>query len=597
MYSPSAKVLFALMFFVAVMNSAYSQCGPVDHAGADLIISTNTTLGGEHTNIGKFQVSSGVTLSVDPVCKYLIIEADTIIVAGIINGNYAGDAGGSGGVGGGMANGSGNPGQGGFGGLAGTGPGGGNAGLAGLAGGTITQICGGLFCSGNRDGLNGGGGGGGGASGGAYGGIGAAGGWGAYGSGFTGATGGDYGQPGNPKSPFGSEDGVDIAWGSGGGGAGAGGGGWSNGDNGGRGGNGGAMVRLTSAGPLTLSGSITCSGEQGYAGGNGGGESTDDSYTCSSSGYSSCGICSESVFDAAGGAGGGGGGGSGGGIMLQAQGPMVVTGILHAKGGDGGPAGLPRSTIDACFDDARGGGSGSGGRIKIFSNPCYNNNISPTTSVNAGLGGEGVTSGIVGNPGTYRNDLINPDYVALAGGAIALTDPEFCFYGDVPPITSSTAATGGVPGILNYQWQYSITNATSGFSNIPGQINVTYDPGMITQTTWYRRKATSGICEEFSNVVVATVLDCSSIEEQENININVYPNPANDEFFIEIPQLSESSFTLHMFTVHGLKVIDKQFNDFIPGTPVSVTVDLPSGVYLLQIIANDFTATTKISIE
>jgi len=585
----------ALLMFLQCVQ-VYAQCPPTDHGGADLIISSNDTLGGEHTNIGKFMVASGVSLFVDPLCKFLSVEADTIIVSGMINGNFAGETGGNGGAGGAWANGSGNPGQGGQGGFAGNGPGGGIAGGAGGAGGTLTQICGGIFCIGNRDGYNGGGGGGGAGSGGAYGGTGGVGGWGAFGSGYQQATGGDYGLPGAATMAHGTIDADDITWGSGGGGAGGGGGGWNHGTVGGKGGNGGAMVRLLSNGPLTILGGIHCNGENGQTGGSGGGESNDGSMTCSTSGYNSCTLCPESVFDASGGAGGGGGGGSGGGIFLMANGPMSVTGSLQVKGGNGGMPGIPNSILGNCFDNARGGGSGSGGRIKIFSNPCITHNINPNTSVIAGLGGLGVVEGIHANAGTYRGDLINPGYSPLTAGEIYLDDPDFCFFGDVPLITSTTPATGGIPGAVTYQWQYSITGPISGFSNVPGQTGITYDPGLISQTTWYRRKAVTGNCEEISNVVVATVKDCTSINEEEQQRLIVYPNPASNELFVEIPLIIDQDFMVSIFNVTGQEVHQQNFVTEKTGSTLRLEISLPPGNYFIRLVSQELILTAKLKI-
>jgi hypothetical protein len=474
--------------------------------GEPILLLTATPHLGESTSILELlKFLSGVTLTVDFLCKYLIIEADTIIVSGIINGSHSGEYGGTGGVGGAFANGSGNPGRSGQGGTMGSGPGGGTAGASGEDGETLTQICGNFLCIGNRDGLNGGGGGSGGGGGGSYGGISGSGGFGAYGAGFTQASGGLYGSGGLAVSSYGTESGIDITWGSGGGGGGGGGGGWNTGTSGGAGGKGGAMVQLKSHGPLSFSGNIWCNGENGQHGGNGGGASTAGSFVCSSSGYSACGVCNESVFDASGGAGGGAGGGSGGGILIMAHGDMVVTGEIQAKGGNGGMAGNPRSTHGTCFDNARGGGGGGGGRVKIFSNPCSNNAITPTISVIGGTGGDGGYAGIDGNNGTKKTDLEHPNYTALSAGTITLIDPNFCVLGDVPQINCSGQASGGIPGNISYQWQFSTTSSSTGFNAIPNQVSPQYDPSTITQTTWYRRKAISGSCEEFSNVVVATV--------------------------------------------------------------------------------------------
>ena len=58
-----------------------------------------------------------------------------------------------------------------------------------------------------------------------------------------------------------------------------------------------------------------------------------------------------------------------------------------------------------------------------------------------------------------------------------------------PSSISSSGAPNGSGGTLVYKWQKSTTNSSSGFSDIASSNSSTYDPGTITQTTWYRRGA------------------------------------------------------------------------------------------------------------
>jgi Secretion system C-terminal sorting domain/Fibronectin type III domain len=59
---------------------------------------------------------------------------------------------------------------------------------------------------------------------------------------------------------------------------------------------------------------------------------------------------------------------------------------------------------------------------------------------------------------------------------------------DPAAFTSTTAATGET-GTLEYKWQSSTTDSTSGFSDIASSNSATYDPGALSQTTWFRRLA------------------------------------------------------------------------------------------------------------
>lgn len=587
---------FTLFFLALLINPilGFSQCGTTDHAGANWIITSPVTVGGTHTNVGKFEVLIGVTVTVDAACKFLIVEADTIIIYGTINGDGKGDIGGSGGNGGLYANGSGVPGSAGLAGLAGYGVGGGTAGVTGGVGGYIVQICGGLFCSGNQDGFNGGGGGAGGGGGGSYGGLGGGGGYGAFGSGFTGADGGMYGAAGTAAPAYGTATGYDISWGSGGAGGGGGGGGWSSGTNGGIGGIGGGMVTMKAAHKLIMSGNISCNGTDGGNGGAGGGESDDNGFDCSTSGYNACGLCSESIFDAAGGAGGAAGAGSGGGIYIESNGTATITGTLNVLGGAGGTAGNPSSTIGTCYDNARGGGGGSGGRVKILLNPCINNLISPVSNVAGGAGGSGVSVGFPGADGSLEYDLIAQSYIALNGGTISEIDTIFCNFGDVPIIASVSAGAGGM-GTFNYQWEYSTTDSISGFANYPGQTNITMDPSLISVTTWFRRKVSSGSCIEYSNAVKASVVDCSGFEDNTALPFTIYPVPNNGSFTIETSFGFSEVCDIYIYNARGELV--KRSTIPAGQSKLDIQLNAQPGLYLIVLYSGQDIGLKKIAIE
>lgn len=95
---------------------------------------------------------------------------------------------------------------------------------------------------------------------------------------------------------------------------------------------------------------------------------------------------------------------------------------------------------------------------------------------------------------------INPAQTAGTIGSNQL----FCVTGDPSVLTQLTAATGG-EGTYAYQWQSSTDNVT--FANIVGATAQTYDPGVISATTYYRRQVISLLCGAgpVSNVVTITV--------------------------------------------------------------------------------------------
>jgi len=77
-------------------------------------------------------------------------------------------------------------------------------------------------------------------------------------------------------------------------------------------------------------------------------------------------------------------------------------------------------------------------------------------------------------------------YNPTNGGTIG-TSQTICS-GASPAILTQTAAPGGSPvGTLQYKWQTSTTSSSAGFTDITGATAISYQPGSLTQTTWYKR--------------------------------------------------------------------------------------------------------------
>jgi gliding motility-associated-like protein len=82
---------------------------------------------------------------------------------------------------------------------------------------------------------------------------------------------------------------------------------------------------------------------------------------------------------------------------------------------------------------------------------------------------------------------------------------EVCGSGIPPAITSVQPASNGT-GNISYVWQISTTSAISGFSDLLGQTGLNYTPGLISVTSYFRRKAfTSNDAAVFSNVIAVIV--------------------------------------------------------------------------------------------
>lgn len=101
--------------------------------------------------------------------------------------------------------------------------------------------------------------------------------------------------------------------------------------------------------------------------------------------------------------------------------------------------------------------------------------------------------------------------VASITAQVISGNQSVCAGVDPVPFTITTAASGTPTGNpISYQWQKSTTSTTTGYTNISGATNATYDSGPITQTTYFRVIASiSGCntsqCKDTSNVVTLTL--------------------------------------------------------------------------------------------
>jgi len=517
------KLFPAFLFvFVLTINNCFSQCTTVNYPG-NFIVSANTTFGGIHNVTDTFRIDAGVTLTIPAQstgCGYIEVNARVIQIFGTIDANGAGFSGGTGGGAGGCWADDGGTDcrgitycwdkdnchqlrtDGGAGGANGGGTGGGNAGSNGNNAYGNKQEC---FAINDDSGRTGGAGGAGGGNGGCYAGNGGSSGGGGNGSGSSGCSGdatcsttGGAGASGGGASAalcinYGTANTYTIEMGSGGGGAGGGGRGFSASSAGGNGGSGGGYVQLISSGDMFVPGTIYVNGTNGGTGGNGGNAGNANGSCCNDGSPG----CDEETYTGSGGGGGGAGGGSGGGILLDAQcGSMIVSGIMEAKGangGLGGNGGAASSQAGAGGTGALGGGGG-GGRIKIFTNTCGANNISSVPDISGGFGL------INGTAGTYYTGT---NSVVLAAGSVG-NNQTICAGTNPDTLLNITPASIGSCTGFNYQWQ-SAPSATGPWTNIPAANSATYIPTVISSTTFYRRIVTAGSCTDSTNILTVNV--------------------------------------------------------------------------------------------
>ena len=112
---------------------------------------------------------------------------------------------------------------------------------------------------------------------------------------------------------------------------------------------------------------------------------------------------------------------------------------------------------------------------------------------------------VTGSCGTgYTNSIKITVNDELQSGTIG--SDQSIAYNTAPSLLTGSMPTGG-SGTFTYQWYYSI-------NNFDWQVVITsgdgkdYQPGVLSQKTYFKRKVTGGSCgEKYSNTITVTVFD------------------------------------------------------------------------------------------
>lgn len=137
-----------------------------------------------------------------------------------------------------------------------------------------------------------------------------------------------------------------------------------------------------------------------------------------------------------------------------------------------------------------------------FSSNQQNPVLSNVTTNNAGIYTVTITqNGCVSAPATTSVVI----QAAVSNNTIA-ANQSICINTTPAQLTGSTPAGGG--GTIVYAWEMS-TDGGSSWQTIPGANSINYQPGVLTQTTRYRRIVTTSLCagpqSSNSNVITVTV--------------------------------------------------------------------------------------------
>jgi hypothetical protein len=141
--------------------------------------------------------------------------------------------------------------------------------------------------------------------------------------------------------------------------------------------------------------------------------------------------------------------------------------------------------------------------------------------------------------GVDANNCSNSDEVQITINALPVinagADQTIC-----PGVSIILSATGGI----NYQWNNGVTN---GVSFIP------------TATQSYIASGSDNNGCSNSDTVLVTVIDCTGLEEQDGLQVSVYPNPIQDVLFFEFNQVISGG--IELLSVEGKLISFVEINE------------------------------------
>lgn len=192
------------------------------------------------------------------------------------------------------------------------------------------------------------------------------------------------------------------------------------------------------------------------------------------------------------------------------------------------------------------------------------NNLSeePTITINA--------------PGVYTVEVLDGqgcsynDQISIGEFISASIDlgPDFDFCDTIVVLNAGNS-------FLNYVWQDGSTGPTY----------TVFEPGTYT--------VSATIPCEASDALV--VVDCTiGIFENSGIEIQIFPNPAEDLLTIVLPQSSLSDVMFRIFDLSGRLVFEKNALGYLSELDVS---GISIGVYILQVISDEFIGNYKIALR
>jgi len=173
---------------------------------------------------------------------------------------------------------------------------------------------------------------------------------------------------------------------------------------------------------------------------------------------------------------------------------------------------------------------------------------------------------------------------------IAKSLPNIDLGNDLTITTDQTLVLGATPIYDSYIWS---TDSTNTFILIYAD-----SLGIGVYDYWVSVTDSSNGCSIVDSITITVHHGLGISNNQNNSSINIYPNPATDNFNIQLINIVEKQIIIELYNIVGEKVIQENFicneEQFLKN--IKINYLLP-GLYILKIINGDIIKTQKLIIE
>jgi hypothetical protein len=193
------------------------------------------------------------------------------------------------------------------------------------------------------------------------------------------------------------------------------------------------------------------------------------------------------------------------------------------------------------------------------------------TGVNSLSWNNGVINGLYFTPsatqtylvtGTDANNCSNTDEVQITVNSLPVIN-----VGEDQTVCTGVSVSLNASGGINYQWNNGVTN---GISFIP------------TATQSYIASGSDVNGCSNSDTVLVTVIDCTGLEEQDGLQVSVYPNPIQDVLYFEFNEVISGG--IQLLSVEGKLISFVEINE-LEGYQMDLT-SLSFGPYFIRMNLN-----------